>query len=171
MDFDTALKKFRPKLKVIAKKLDGKYTSFDENDLYQEAVLHLWQQCNNKSLENKTDSYIIQGCCYFLKNYIRTKFKKIDAYSVHLANSKDRKDINWEDIIPAENINLVLNRIDYNILRNDIENYCNYREARVFDLSLSGFTTREIGSSLGISHVMVIKIRKKIKNKYCNIKR
>src|SRR5208337_212288 len=40
------------------------------------------------------------------------------------------------------------------------------REKDVLSFSLEGMTTREIGKKLGISHVSVVKIRNRIKEKY-----
>ena len=95
MDFDIILQRIKPKLRAITKKLDGKYTSFDDEDLYQETTLHLWQQCKDKTIENKTDSYILQGCYFYLKNYIRRKFKKIDACSTFLDSGSKGKGREW----------------------------------------------------------------------------
>jgi RNA polymerase sigma factor (sigma-70 family) len=39
------------------------------------------------------------------------------------------------------------------------------REKEIVRLSAEGLTVREIGSRLGISHVMVVKMRKKIRIK------
>ena len=39
------------------------------------------------------------------------------------------------------------------------------REKEVFCLALEGLTTREIGSRLGISHVRVVKLKGKIRDK------
>jgi len=39
------------------------------------------------------------------------------------------------------------------------------REKEVFNLGLEGLTTREIGGRLGISHVMVVKLKGKIRDK------
>jgi RNA polymerase sigma factor (sigma-70 family) len=46
----------------------------------------------------------------------------------------------------------------------------NEREKVVFRLYLDGLTTRDIGTRLGISHVMVVKIKKKIKEKCYDLK-
>ena len=49
-----------------------------------------------------------------------------------------------------------------------MENVCDRltkREEDIFVLSLDDWTTREIGKKLGISHVMVVKIKKRIKRK------
>ena len=43
------------------------------------------------------------------------------------------------------------------------------REKEVLSLALEGLTTREIGNKLGVSHVSVVKVRNRIKEKYGRI--
>jgi DNA-binding CsgD family transcriptional regulator len=44
--------------------------------------------------------------------------------------------------------------------------YLTQREKEVLSCFLEGMSMREIGRKIGISHVMVLKIRNKIKDKY-----
>jgi len=84
MNFDTIVERISPALKNITYKLNGHYTFFNDDDLRQESLLHLWLEYQKGKLEDKTDSYILQGCYYYLKNYLRkvkadTKFVSIEA--------------------------------------------------------------------------------------------
>ena len=46
MTFEALLKKISPTLKRITYKLNGHCAYFNNDDLFQEAVLHLWQDYN-----------------------------------------------------------------------------------------------------------------------------
>src|SRR3989338_8897915 len=71
MDFEVLVKKLSPTLKRITYKLNGHFTFFNDEDLFQEALIHLLQDFRAGRLQDKTDSYILQGCYFHLKNYIR----------------------------------------------------------------------------------------------------
>ena len=43
------------------------------------------------------------------------------------------------------------------------------REKETLELAMDGFTTREIGKVMGISHVMVVKLKAKIRGKYSGV--
>lgn len=71
MSFQELHQKLSPTIKRIAYRLNGHYRSFNHDDLYQEATIHLWSNFLKGKLSDKTDSYILQGCYFHLKNYIR----------------------------------------------------------------------------------------------------
>jgi RNA polymerase sigma factor (sigma-70 family) len=162
MKYEELVARFKPKLKAITIKLDGKYTSFDDEDLYQEALLHLWDQFKRNELDDKTDSFILQGCYFFLKNYIRTVHKRIDQKCLSLDDSSNEECVRLYDVIPSKNREEIHERIRADLLKDDIIASLTLREKEIFSLSLEGFTIREIGNRLGISHVMVVKIKNKI---------
>src|SRR5512136_452303 len=72
MTFEGMVEKYSPTLKRIAGKLKSRHVFFDDEDLYQEALLHLWNAHREGTIGDKTDSYILQGCYYHLKNHLRT---------------------------------------------------------------------------------------------------
>ena len=74
-ELDEIINQLRFQLKAIIRKLNIRYQYIDSEDLYQEALLYLWQQNVNGQLKGKNDSYILQGCYYNLKNYIRKNIK------------------------------------------------------------------------------------------------
>jgi DNA-directed RNA polymerase specialized sigma subunit len=135
MDFKELVRKISPKLKAITHRLNGRFTFFNDEDLYQEALIYLWVDFNQRKLDDKTDSYILQGCYFHLKNYIR--------------------------IIQDKKALVSLDALVETIRNNGLTE----REKDIFNLALSGLTTREIGNKLGISHVRVIKLQKKIREK------
>ena len=71
MSFEALIAKLSPTLKRITCKLNGHFTFMDDQDLLQEALIHLWCDFQIGKLDDKTDSYILQGCYFHLKNYIR----------------------------------------------------------------------------------------------------
>ncbi len=160
--FEELVKELDPTLKAIARRLDGKYTAFDDKDLYQEALVHLWEKFRDNSLSDKTRSFILQGCFFEMKNYIRTKYKSIDRCAVSLDEPINEEGDTLLDVVADE-------RAQADDTVGTVEQWTRgmiidltERERSVFTLTLRGATTREIGRELGISHVMVVKIKKKI---------
>src|SRR6056297_712198 len=74
-ELNEIINRLRYQLKAIIRKLNIKYQYIDSDDLYQETLLYLWQQNRNGKLKDKNDSYILQGCYYYLKNYLRKYIK------------------------------------------------------------------------------------------------
>lgn len=168
-EFMDLVNKISVKLKAITVKLDGKYTVFNDDDLYQEALLHLWHRYEEKKFSDKTDSFILQSCYFFLKNYIRKTYKKVDRNSFSM-NALRGEGANYtlEDILPFVDKRDILGSLSTDLLIEEIRNVLTHREKEIFSLALSGLSKREIGRRFGISHVMVIKIEKGIKEK-CKI--
>lgn len=170
MNFEELITRLAPKLRVIAKKLNGNFTFFDEEDLCQEAFFYLWQQNRNQRLDAKTDSYILQGCYFFLKNYIRKVYKRVDSHSVSLNDNINLENNRRSGNSFLEDSNKFFNALNVHMVMEDIVSSLDKREKDVFRLCLDGFTIREIGKILGVSHVMVVKIKKRIINKCKELK-
>jgi RNA polymerase sigma factor (sigma-70 family) len=164
MNFESLVKKISPTLKRIAHKLNGHYTFFDDEDLYQEALMHLWVDFGEGSLKDKTDSYILQGCYYHLKNYIRKTQDNVPLISLTTPMGEDGRTI--EESLPSDETNLFDNLDSKLQLEMAEEKYLTEREKEVLSLLMDGMSMREVGSKIGISHVMVLKIRNRIKEKY-----
>ena len=99
MCFEDLLKKISPVLKRITYRLNGHYAFFNDEDLYQEALIHLWQDYQGGKLQDKTDSYILQGCYFYLKNYLRKA--KIKAGWISLEALNDEEGVSLEEkLIP-----------------------------------------------------------------------
>ena len=168
MEFNKIVKKFNPKIRAIARRLDGKYTVFNDDDLYQEAVIYLWGKHNQDELHDKTDSFILQGCFFNMQNYIRTSHKSLDRNSVSMNAPINKEGNTYEDLLADTDIESVSSNITNRSLMNDVREKLNERELKVLSYSYNGMTTREIGGLIGVSHVMVGKIMKKIRIK-CEI--
>ena len=164
MSFEMLVRKISPTLKRITRKLNGHYSFFNDEDLYQEALTHLWIDYKKGILDNKTDSYILQGCYFYLKNYLR----KVHENAIFLSlNSPVGEDgMMLEEILSLEDTGF------FDFLESKLqveaagEKCLTNREKEILSFFLEGMSMREIGHKLGISHVMVLKIRNKIKDKY-----
>lgn len=165
MHFEELIKRLSPKLNGITHKLNGRFTFFNEDDLYQEALVHLWMDYKDSKLTDKTDSYILQGCYFHLKNYIRKVQDKACLVSMHTIVNEE-EGLELEGILSLEDPKTYFDDINSKVLIEEILNDgLTKREKEVFSLCLKGLTTREIGNRLGISHVRVVKLRGKIKEK------
>lgn len=165
MEYEDLINRLSSKLKAISKKVKRRYTYCDEDDFYQEALLHLWLKFQTGELIDKTDSYILQGCFYFLKNYIRKICKGVDVHSASLYSTVDGENHTTLDTIISEAYVTENNSIEIFFFLDDTKQRFTDREKDVFYYRLEGFTTREIGQRIGVSHVAVVKTTNKIRQK------
>lgn len=166
MSFEVLLKRISPTLRRIAYKLNGHFSSFNDEDLFQEALVHLWLAYEDDELSGKTDSYILQGCYFHLKNYIRKNYDKVNLISLDNAANEEGETFDLGKVLSLKNPGSCFEYVNCKMLIEKINNNgLTIREKEVFNLALEGLTTREIGSRLGISHVRVVKLRGKIREK------
>ena len=165
--FEKLVRKLSPALKGIIFKTGRHHQFFDSDDLYQEALIHLWCKYTSGGLEDKTDSYILQGCYFHLKNYIRKNNKKVKLVSFeHRDYFQDEDESPIEEPMGLRSGESVFDNVYCKMLIEQINNNgLTVREKEVFNLALEGLTAREIGARLGISHVRVVKLRKTIAGK------
>lgn len=164
MSFEALLVRLSPTLKRITRRLNGHFSCIDDQDLFQEAVLHLWTCFTSGDLADKTDSYVLQGCYYHLKNYIRKA--QDNEILVSLSGMSEDDGSNLEETLAADDVSLhdkVEGRLQMAAI---VESGMSEREKDVLLFSLEGMTTREIGLRLGVSHVSVVKTRNKLKERY-----
>jgi RNA polymerase sigma factor (sigma-70 family) len=165
MIFEETLKRIAPKLRGIVYNINYRSNSLNQEDLFQEAVIHLWQDFKEGKLADKTDSYILQGCFFHLKNYIRKDAVKVSLISLDAL----RTDVNTslEDVFPAQDCCDYLKYLDSKLLVEKMKNNgLTIKEKEVLSFCLAGLTTREIGRRMGVSHVMIIKLKNRIKERY-----
>jgi RNA polymerase sigma factor (sigma-70 family) len=170
MDFETTLTRLSPRLRAISRKVDRRYSYCDKDDFMQEARLYLWLLAEKGELEGKNDSYLLQGCYYFLKNYIRKICKGVDGRSISMNAPIDDEGAVLEDVITTSTYSEVTDSVEIFLMLEEAETLFSAREKDIFYFRMEGFTTREIGEKLGISHVMVVKSGNKIKEKCCHLK-
>lgn len=161
--FDEMITRLSPTLRRITYKLNGHFTYFDDDDLFQEALEHLWLASQDGSLNDKTDSYVLQGCYFHLKNYIRKAMDRAKLMSLNTIMDEDDTELENFLVFDDPHFDEAIEKSF--IEESPIINSLSVREKEVLNLSLKGMTVREIGRSMGISHVMVVKIKKSIKNK------
>jgi RNA polymerase sigma factor (sigma-70 family) len=165
MTYEGLLERISPKLKGITHRLNGCFTYFNEEDLYQEALLHLWQDFQAGKLADKTDSYILQGCYFHLKNYLRKVRTKVNIVSIETL--VEGEDFDLGQVLSKDDSGSYSDSLDnklfYEIIRN---NGLTKREKDVLSFYAEGLTVRQIGLRLGISHVRVVKLMARIKDKY-----
>lgn len=160
MKFEKIVKKLTPKLRGITYRLNGKYTVLDHDDLYQEALAHMWEEFCAGKLEGKTDSYVLQGAYYHLKNHLRGLDD--NAFFARLDEQVSEDGDTLGELIPVEDdggyeaaeTRELLERCDLT-----------EREKEILHLYADGLTVREVGEAVGISHVSVLKTIERIKEK------
>ena len=167
MQFEELVKKISPTLKRITYRIKGNFTFFNADDLYQEALARLWQDYNSGKLSDKTDSYILQGCYFHMKNYIR--LQKIRRNTVSLDEFVNPEiDLKLADILESKEGSHAeyLRQLDDKLITETmLNNGLTTREKQILRFYAEGLTTREIGSRLSISHVRVVKLTKEIREK------
>jgi RNA polymerase sigma factor (sigma-70 family) len=167
-ELNEIVNKIRYQLKAIIRKLNINYQYIDSDDLYQEALLYLWQQYNAGKLKDKNKSYILQGCYYYLKNHIRkcVKFKDTRTNNNYYYYNKTtpEKEIDKDNKLDYLRANFYA--LDEFLYYDEFEKDLSLKEKALLSLRLKGLSTREIGKELGISHTMVSKMRKKMMDKY-----
>ena len=165
--FETLVRRLSPTLKRITCKLNGHSAFVDDQDLFQEALIHLWINFSSGALHDKTDSYMLQGCYFHLKNYLRKTQEPATLLSLgHPAGEDDAKPEDMPDVRSLHCYDEVEGNLQIEAME---EGGITQREKTVLLFCLEGMTTREIGKKLGISHVSVVKIRNKIKEKYVSL--
>jgi RNA polymerase sigma factor (sigma-70 family) len=165
MNFEALTRDISPALKGIIKRLHYYKKSFlSDEDLYQEALAFLWERYAVGALYDKTRSYILQGCYFFLKNYIRKASRRMHYDAVEIADYAQKE----EGDLPQTSCAYARSDTDttMHITMRDLHDRLAAREKEVLSLSLQDMPLREIGRKLGISHVMVLKIKGRIREKY-----
>ncbi|MDD3656110.1 MAG: sigma-70 family RNA polymerase sigma factor [Atribacterota bacterium] len=153
-------------IRAIIRKININYQYIDSDDLYQEILLYLWQEKEKGQLKDKNDSYILQGCYYYLKNYIRKNLKTVTEYPNKVY--PDREALSREIKDETKLINKYGNNyiLDEYLYLDEFSKELSIKEKVLLDFRMKGLTDREIAKELGISHTMVSKMRRKIRQKY-----
>ncbi|MGA2775262.1 MAG: sigma-70 family RNA polymerase sigma factor [Candidatus Omnitrophota bacterium] len=166
MSYEQLLKKISPTLKRISYKLNKQVSFCSADDLYQEALIHLWLDFSAGKLADKTDSYILQGCYFYLKNHIRKNNDKVRLISIDPMDSEREDTARIDEIRYLSSADSTFEDTYCKMLIEQINNNgLTIREKQVFNFALKGLTVREIGGRLGISHVRVVKLRRSIAEK------
>jgi len=165
--FDDLIKRVSEKLKGLIYKIHYASSFIDQDDLYQEAVCHLWQRFERQELSDKNESYILKSCYFHLKNFQRTQTEKFSILRPTEEGEENDECIEPLGLVADKKDNL--NYLNARVLVSDIQNNgLTKREKEVFSLMLAGLNVREIAGRIGVSHVRVVKIKARIREKYEN---
>jgi RNA polymerase sigma factor (sigma-70 family) len=163
MDFRILLEKITPALRFVARK-HLLYGFYDEEDLYQEMCLFLWQNYAHGLPIGINESYVIKACEFHIQNFLRKGRPKASISSldeVITSGGLTLGDI-LEDKKAASG-----SSIENKLTIDEVKSLgLNEREKSVLSYLLKGSTVREIAKELGISHVMVVKYKKTIIEKW-----
>jgi len=163
MEFEELYQRVSPRLKRIASFYGRRGYSFDRDDLYQEMTSHLWDKFKLGVPEGLNDTYIIKGCEFHILNYMRKEKEKIQRIS--LEEPLNERGDTLRETLHADSMPLD-RAVDRKMLVDYImNNGFSKREKDVFRLLLEGYTVREAGGKLGISHVMVVKLKNRLISK------
>ncbi|MEK7578274.1 MAG: sigma-70 family RNA polymerase sigma factor, partial [Patescibacteria group bacterium] len=139
----------------------------DKDDLYQEALINLWERLREGRLNNKTSSYIVRGCYFHIQNYIRTHKVKNNTLSLEEPmETESGERFCLKDAIGDQSQDLARQLNSRFIVDDIMNNGLTKREKDVFRLLYAGLNIRQIAIKLGISHVRVVKIKQNISYKY-----
>lgn len=162
--FEVLLNRVSPRLRKIARFHNGHGRFIDGDDLYQEMCWHLWNNYGLGIPDTVNDSYMVKGCEFHLRNYLRKTREK--AYLLSMEKPLDEAGTTLRDLIPdsAEPLDWI---VEKSIVIDNIKNNgFSKREKDVFSYLLEGYTVREISGKLDISHVMVVKYKKSLIKKW-----
>ena len=160
MGFGELYDRVSPRLKRIAGFYNGRGYTFDKDDLFQEMAGHLWNNFKDGAPEGLNDTYIIKGCEFHILNYMRKEREKVYKISMEEPLNESGNTLRETLSDGAESIDKT---VDKKMLVDHImNNGFSQREKEVFGLLLEGYTVREAGKKIGISHVMVVKLKNRL---------
>lgn len=163
MNYRILLEKITPALKFIARK-HLLTTYYDEDDLYQEMCLYLWQHYGNGLPIGINESYVIKGCEFHIQNFLRKGRPKVVLSSLDELVSADGPTLG--DILEDKSVSFD-SKMENRITIDEIKNIgLTNKEKTVLSCLLKGYTVREAAGQIGISHVMVLKHKKAIIKKW-----
>ncbi|HAM38311.1 MAG TPA: hypothetical protein DCP53_02760 [Elusimicrobia bacterium] len=163
MNFNDIIELVKKELEQISLRYNNYSNYVDKNDLFSEMILHLWQEWKCKKFDNKTKSYIIQSCYFYLRNYLRINEDKYKILS--LDDSVNDDGLTVKDTI-SDNSVPMLDVVEYDmVFQKIVNNGLSRIEKEIYKLIYNEYTVREIGKKLNISHTMVVKHKKNILKK------
>lgn len=163
MDFRILLEKIAPTLRYIARK-HLLHSAYDEDDLYQEMCLYLWQHYGYGLPIGINESYVIKGCEFHIHNFLRKGRPKVTISSLDELVAPGGPTLG--DILEDKRDSVVSN-LDDTLTVDELKAMgLTKKERSALSLLLKGYTVRETARRMEISHVMVLKHKKAIIKKW-----
>jgi len=160
MKYDELFKTISFRLKKIAAHYNNFVPLLDANDLYQEMIIYLWRMYKDGVPESINENYIVKGCEFHIRNLMRKSQENVKK--VTLDKEIDDKGHCLVDLIP-DGCRPITEDIDKSLALNYIsKNGFSKKDKKIFFLFLDGYTARQIGAKLNISHVAALKSRNKL---------
>jgi RNA polymerase sigma factor (sigma-70 family) len=159
--FEETLDRLRPVLLRIAHRTATRDTLLDPEDRYQEMVAHLWRLWRNGAVEAHRPSYVLQNCRYALLNRCRALRRSpgAEADGAWETVSEDRRRPRPRAAIP----DVVHDRV---LVADMLSDGLSTREKAVVKLRREGLTLRETADAIGASHVWVLKLQLRIRDRW-----
>ena len=163
-NFESYLSELSEPLKKIARRFAGRSVLCDVSDLYQEMVIFLWQSFEQGKFSDCKTGYLLKGCEFHLRNTLR-KWKAPEGL-LSLEEPLGEEGDTLKDCL-GEQTRPIHRRLEEQLTIDEIlSNGYSDSVKRVFALLLQGYTTREVGEKLGISHVRVVKLKQELVREY-----
>ena len=164
MSFDEIQNKVEKRLHFLINKYPLPI-GIGKEDLYQEAIINLYDKFLKGECEGKNGTYLVNSCRFAVNNYIRKKRKNNSKIKISLLG-----ELGWEideEIFDRIYVRYKEPECNEDIYIDEIVNVAklDLRETEVLKLLFSGYTSRQCGKNLGVSHVMILKIKNRISKK------
>ncbi|MBN2097586.1 MAG: sigma-70 family RNA polymerase sigma factor [Candidatus Omnitrophica bacterium] len=164
MEFTRLYNRLAPRLRQIARRLKTRVAFVDEDDLFQEMCIYLWKKYQQGIPEHLNDRYVINGCNFHINNYLRKMSDNVYMLSLEHPMNDDGQLL--RDTL-CEVTEPLYRSLDRKMTFEEIKNNgFSKREKQVLDILTQGYTVREAARQLGISHVMVVKYKKRLVDKW-----
>lgn len=172
MSYKNRLKQFMelreqvsPALKRLFVNYNGMNNYEDVEDYMQDILCLLWQMSNDDSGDDKSAGYYLKSAWFYMQNHRRTdsepEFSSLDK-PVYISNDET---VEFKELLPEPELSREALDARY-IVDSMLNNGLSSREKEVLRYLRNGYTVREIGDMLGVSHVMVVKIKASIRRKW-----
>ena len=132
------------------------------DDLMQEGTIHLWRLEGERP--NQSRSWYLQNCQFHLRHHLALG-RSIDSWKrqeYYISFPPEADDDEPECASLDESITTAISEIDAEEILRRLRTRLTLSQQRVLGWLAEGFSSREIGLRLGVSHKAVLKQRYKI---------